>query len=190
VVTLHRNREGKILVSSYLGDAGEVEDKLREARRYFRVARVVPMVMLPDEASDSWIDTPFIPGGLLVVGSSRKYHEAVRAAKSFSRAAAMPYSSQGYVLDESRGMVLPDDHPDDIHAGEYLPRRYDGACDGERCVTVERSEAYEGFPNGYYLVVAGIVGRDAEAKSRLAQARRIVPTAYVRQTILYMGCRH
>jgi hypothetical protein len=191
VVTLHRNLKGGIMVSSYLGDASDVEGPLREAKRYFRGARVLRTVIAQAEASDDWVDTPFVPAGLLLVGGSRSYQVAVRAAKAFSDATAIPYSSQGYVFDKSRGMILPDDDPDEAYRGRYLPRRYDHGCDGdERCVTVERSEGYEGFRPGLYVVVAGIVGKDAEASSRLAEARRIVPGAYVRQTILYMGCRH
>jgi hypothetical protein len=190
VVTLHRNLEGGILVSSYLGDASDVEGPLREARRYFRGARVLSTVMSQGEASDGWVDTPFVPAGMLLVGSFRNYQAAVRAAKAFSDAAAIPYSSQGYVLDKSRGMILPDDDPDEMYRGRYVPRRDDQGCGAERCVTVERSEGYEGFRPGLYIVVAGIVRRDADAKGRLAEARQIVPSAYVRQTILYMGCRH
>jgi hypothetical protein len=191
VVTLHRNLKGRFLVSSYLGDASDVEGPLREAKRYFRGARNLPTVMLQGEASDGWVDTPFVPAGLLLVGSSRDYHAAVRAAKAFSDASAIPYSSQGLVFDELRGLIIPDDDPDESYRGSYLSRRYDDGCDGsERCVTVERSEGYEGFRPGLYIVVAGIVRKDAEARSRLAEAQRFVPAAYVRHTILYMGCRH
>ena len=35
----------------------------------------------------------------------------------------------------------------------------------------------------------GIVGQD-DADVRLAAARAIVPSAYVKQTTLYMGCMH
>jgi hypothetical protein len=136
------------------------------------------------------MDPPYIRAGILVVGSHRSYYAAVRVAKTFSDASGISYSSQGMIFDESRGLIIPDDDPDEPYRGQYVPRRYDDGCDQGRCVTVERSDAYDGFRPGLYIVVAGILGRDAEAKARLKQAQRIVRTAYVRQTILYMGCMH
>ncbi len=192
VIALHRNRSGKIAVTSYLGDVSDVDGHLRAAKRYFPKATVVPTVLPPEErqGSDGWIDRPYIRAGVLVVGSHRSYHAAVRAAKTFSETSGISYSSQGMIFDEARGLIIPDDDPDEAYRGQYVPRRYDDACDQGRCVTVERSDAYDGFRPGLYIAVAGILGRDAEARARLKQAQRIVPTAYVRQTILYMGCMH
>jgi hypothetical protein len=149
-------------------------------------------VRSPEESqgSDGWIDGPYIRAGLLVVGSHRSYHAAVRAAKTFSDASGLRYSSQGMIFDKSRGLIIPDDDPDEAYRGRYVPRRYDNGCDQQRCVTVERSGGYDGFRPGLYIVVAGILGRDADANARLKQAQRIVPTTYVRQTILYLGCMH
>jgi hypothetical protein len=192
VITLHRSSSGRIVVTSYLGDVSDVEGHLRAAKRYFPKATVVPTLLPPEQSqgTDGWIDRPYVRAGLLVVGSHRSYHAAVRAAKTFSDASGISYSSQGMIFDEPRGLIIPDDDPDEAYRGQYVPRRYDDGCDQGRCVTVERSDGYDGFRPGLYIVVAGIVGRDAEAKARLKQAQRIVPTAYVRQTILYMGCMH
>jgi hypothetical protein len=191
VITLHRNPGGRIVVTSYLGDGSDVGGYLRAAKRYFPEATVVHAVLPPEESqgSDDWIDRPYIRAGLLVVGSHRSYHAAVRAARTFSDASGIPYGSQGMIFDESRGLIIPDDDPDEAYRGRYVPRRYD-SCDQERCVTVERSDGYDGLRPGLYIVVAGILGRDADARARLRQAQRFVPTAYVRQTILYMGCMH
>jgi hypothetical protein len=97
------------------------------------------------------------------------------------------------VYDKQRGLIWPDNSNDEAWAGSYAPRRYDNECnisDPKPCITVERSEAYEGFKPGLYIVVAGVLGRDEERSQRLNVARRIVPEAYVKQTTIYLGCMH
>ena len=183
------------MVTSYLGDLRDAHEHLRAARRYFRSARLIPAVLPPEGSldADGVVDSPYSSASILVVGSYSSYQVAVRAAKVFSDASGLPYSTQGMVFDQSRGLIIPDNDPDEAWRGRYLPRRYDGCGSGfdhHRCVTVERSEGYDGFHSGLYIVVAGILGRDAEARRRLEEARRIVSTAYVRQTVLYMGCLH
>jgi len=195
IIALHRNPRGSIVVTSYIGDVQDAHAHLQAARRYFPSAKVVPTVLPPEDGDGSgWVAGPFISAGLMVVGSHRSYHAAVRAAKTFSTASGIPFSTQGMIFDKSRGLIIPDDDPDEALRGQYVPRRYDYGCgngfSSERCVTVERSDGYDGLRPGLYIVVAGILGRDAEARIRLAEARRIVATAYVSQTILYMGCRH
>ena len=104
------------------------------------------------------------------------------------RASGIEYDGRGLIYDAKRGLIWPDDSDDETYAGQYAPRR-DDWCRDKACVSVERSEAYEGFRPGLYIVVAGIVGRK-DAGARLEAARRIVPTAYVKETTLYMGCMH
>jgi hypothetical protein len=150
-------------------------------------------VELPRKATEEWIETPFYRLGILVVGSYKSYDEALRAAKLFSSRSAYPYGSRGMVYDKERGLIWPDNSSDEVWAGQYAPRRYDNECDireSRPCITVERSEGYEGFTPGLYIVVGGVLGRDPERVERLATARKIVPDAYVKQTTIYLGCTH
>jgi hypothetical protein len=97
------------------------------------------------------------------------------------------------IYDKERGLIWPDDSADEAWAGAYAPRRYDSECGlvpSKPCITVERSEAYEGFKPGLYIVVGGILDRSEEREKRLAAARKLVPGAYVKQTAIYMGCVH
>jgi len=150
-------------------------------------------VALPRKATNEWIDTPFYRLGILVLGSYRSYDEALRAAKLFSARSTYPYGSRGMVYEKKRGLIWPDGSRDEAWAGLYAPRRYDNECDirnSRPCVTVERSEGYEGFTPGLYIVVGGVLGRDRQRVERLAAARKIVPEAYVKQTTIYLGCTH
>jgi hypothetical protein len=192
VVTLQRSRGDEFAVVSYMGDEPEALKALAEGRKYFPRARIVP-VELPKRGTDEWIDAPFYRLGILILGSYRSYDEALRAAKSFSTRSTYPYGSRGMVYEKERGLIWPDDSLDEAWAGRYAPRRYDNECDirdARPCVTVERSEGYEGFSPGLYIVVGGVLGRDKRRAERLAEARKIVPNAYVKQTTIYLGCTH
>jgi hypothetical protein len=188
VLALHRGKGGRILLTSYLGDAAGAEGALDEAKKHFPRAVSVPVVM-PKDPKDG-MSSPFFRTSLLIVGSEKSYAAAVRAAQRFGRASGIAYSTQGMVFDKKRGLIFPDDFEDGVLAGQYAPRRYDEICDHQPCVTVERSEGYEGFRPGLYIVVAGIVGSEVDAAERLKVAKKIVPSAYIKATTLYMGCMH
>lgn len=192
VITLQKPAKERFEVVSHLGDRADAMKALDQARKYYPDARMVP-VELPKGATDEWIDTPFYRLGILVVGSYKTYEVALAAAKSFSSRSGYPYGSRGMVYDKQRGLIWPDNSNDEAWAGRYAPRRYDNECnisDPAPCITVERSEAYEGFNPGLHIVVAGVLGRDEERARRLNAARRIVPGAYVKQTTIYLGCTH
>jgi hypothetical protein len=192
VITLQKPANDRFEVVSYLGDRADAMKALDQARRYYPDARMVPVELLKG-ATDEWIDMPFYRLGILVVGSYKTYEAALAAAQSFSLRSGYPYGSRGMVYDKQRGLIWPDDSDDEIWAGQYAPRRYDNECnisDPKSCITVERSEAYEGFKPGLYIVVAGVLRRDGERAQRLNVARKIVPEAYVKQTTIYLGCVH
>jgi hypothetical protein len=189
-IAARRGHHGTIVVSSYLGEDDDVDARLREARRFYPSAMAVAVSTVdePDGYQADWS-----PAGVLVVSSHRSYAEALRAARAFERKADMRYDSRGMVFDPKRGLIWPDGDEDEMWAGAYAPRRHDMDCGPDQrrgCVTVERSERYYGFAPDLYIVVAGIIHDPAEEDSRLAGVKRYAPSAYLKQTILYMGCMH
>ena len=75
-------------------------------------------------------------------------------------------------------------------------RHKEGTLSGDtkitECVTIERSEFYDGFTKNLYIVVGGIYDvSDAETINRaLAKFKSTVPDAYAKKTKIYMGCLH
>lgn len=188
VITLLRRADGRIAITTYLGDAKDTAAELAKVRKTFPKAVSVATTIRADAFGAE--EAAHFRTGLLIVGSHGTYRAALAAAKAFSAASGIAYDSQGMTYDAKRGLILPDDSDDEIYAGQYMRRRYDSCSGNDTCVSVERSEAYEGFRPGLYIVVAGVVGHGAEADERLKVARKIVPSAYIKQTTLYMGCIH
>ena len=186
VITPVRAAKGKIALISYLGEVPEAKVELIKARKHFPRAHLVEMIA--DPSGPDVQEAPFVRAGLLVVASHSSYPAALAAAQSFGRASGIPFDARGMIYDKKRGLIVSDHDADEAYAGHYVFRR-DDQCGYAPCVTVERSEAYDGFRPGLYIVVAGIVG-DSDADERLQAARAIVPSAYIKQTSLYMGCMH
>ena len=189
-ITARRDGRDRFVISSFLGSEAESTARLTEARRFFPSARsIAARSPVEDTVALEDDDAPFYPASILVVASDRSYYSALRTAREFGLRSGISYDGQGMIFDCKRGLIVPDDDPDEAFAGRYVSRR-DDRCGSGACTTIERSDAYEGFSRDLYIVVAGVVTRGEEAQARLAEARRFAPDAYLKDTVLYMGCRH
>ncbi len=64
-----------------------------------------------------------------------------------------------------------------------------GRVGNETYVSVEWSNAIEGFAPGYYIVIL-YSGEKAQAKNVLQKAKKYYKDAYVKEARVYMGCMH
>ena len=122
------------------------------------------------------------------------FAEARADAEKISKAGGVPFSMEGRVFDKKRGLIYPDNLDDPAFAGSYVARRDNltntlkGDPDGY--LSVERSDGYDGFKAGYYIVVAGVYGSPAKAQKQADRFKKWAPTAYVKKSKIYMGCLH
>jgi hypothetical protein len=193
VITLQRWSDERFAVVSFLGSKVDAMAALAGVHKHFPDARVMPADD-PPNADVQIDDSPYIRMGLLVLGSFTTYQAALRAAQAWSRRSGHAYSSRGMLYDKQRGLIFPDDFADQIFAGNYVPRRSADECgvqaEGKLCLTVERSDGYEGFAPGLYIVVGGLLGAGEGRDKALAVARKVAAGAYVKQTTIYLGCMH
>ena len=132
---------------------------------------------------------------VVILGSYRDFHEAHRHAKAISAASGAPFSMQDRIYDAKRGLILRDDHPDELYAGSYISRRYNttrlpGSQEEVEYLSIERSDAYAGFRKGYYILVAGIYDAQKEAQATVKKFSPVVADAYAKKTQIYYGCMH
>jgi hypothetical protein len=114
-------------------------------------------------------------------------------AEKMAKVSGLPFSMEGRIFEKKRGLIYPDNYEDSVFAGEYVARR-NNETEWRGKITeylsVERSDGYKGFREGYYIVVAGIYTSQEEANKQLARFKKQAPTGYAKKTGIYMGCMH
>lgn len=128
-----------------------------------------------------------------ILTATKTFDEARADAKTMARESGLPFSMEGRVFDRKRGLIYPDTYEDEVFAGGYAARRYNEAFLNEKeteYLSIERSDGYEGFRPGYYIVVAGVYDSSKKAAAQAERFKKWAPTAYAKKTKIYMGCLH
>lgn len=121
------------------------------------------------------------------------FKDAKADAENVAAKSKVPFSMEGLVFDKKRGLIYPDNFDDKVFAGQYVSRRFNQTLIKDReteYLSVERSDGYDGFKPGYYMVVAGIYESAKEAQAQTKRFAAWAPTAYAKKTKIYMGCMH
>lgn len=132
---------------------------------------------------------------VVILSVYQDFAEAKADAVKIAKASKVPFSMEHRIFDKKRGLIYPDNFDDEVFRGEYVARRFhttvlkEGA-DDTPYISVERSDGYDGFKKGFYIVVAGVHDNSAAAQKQLKQFTDWAPTAYAKKTRIYMGCMH
>lgn len=128
-----------------------------------------------------------------ILSAYESFKDAKADAEKIAAQSKVPFSMDGRVFDKKRGLIYPDNFDDETFAGQYVSRRYNEISIKDReteYLSVERSDGYDGFKPGYYLVVAGIYDSAKAAQAQVKRFAAWAPTAYAKKTKIYMGCLH
>ena len=149
---------------------------------------------LPPSAQAQAQESGFMESRWVVILSAYPgFAEAKADAEKIAKAGAIPFSMEGRVFDKKRGLIYPDNFEVQVFAGVYVARRehetmLTNSDKLTEYLSIERSDGYEGFRKGYYIVVAGIYSLEADANRQTARFKKSAPTAYAKKTRIYMGC--
>ena len=132
---------------------------------------------------------------VVILSVCKTFAEARAEAEKIAKASKVPFSMEGRVYDKKRGLIYPDNDQDEGFRGQYIARRYHstflkGSDEKRPYLSVERSDGYDGFKKGFYIVVAGIHEDSRSAQADTKRFTAWVPTAYAKKTRIYMGCLH
>ena len=121
----------------------------------------------------------------LIIQSTKSYSAAMYTAKQASTALGFPIDYRGYVFDFKEGLK------DTIKCGcgeihEYVPR---GRYDDGNYISIEHTNSFTEFTDGYYIVVAASGNRD-KLTPLLPKAREFLADAYIKDAEVYIGCMH
>ncbi len=128
----------------------------------------------------------------VILISTKSYDAALKRAQEASEKLGYPLDLRDLHPNELTGLSLPKEQCEEICGGgmveypQYLPRIDWGES---KYVSVEYSNAYEGFTKGYYIVIvaSGEKG-DPIIQEALEEARQYYEDAYAKTCSVYMGC--
>jgi hypothetical protein len=134
------------------------------------------------QTKDRWV---------VILAASKSFEEAKAEAQKAAKATSTLFSLRGMIFDK-KGLRLPDNHEDELYAGQYVLRT-GNACmedghEAENHISVEMSADYEGMAPGFYIAVACIAESAAAAEQKAAEFKAAAPSAYVKKTRIFLGC--
>lgn len=121
---------------------------------------------------------------ILILKSTKDYNEAVNFALDAGKKLKSKFNNDNKRYSKEKGIYFEGIEDDDYNGG-YYPRRYAGEN-----ITLENSGYYEGFDEGYIIVVGGVYDDKESSTKALRNAQTIYNGAYVKKTKMWMGCIH
>jgi hypothetical protein len=131
---------------------------------------------------------PYIKKGFCIILSTKSYTEAKKVAEKAAKQLNIQTDYRDLLVNKKIGLTMSEkdctDNGFDFPA--YIARGKDD--DGEY-ISIEYSNAFGGFANGYYIVVVSSGEKETTAAT-LKKVKKWYKTAYIKQSEVYIGCMH
>lgn len=128
----------------------------------------------------------------VIIISTKSYDAALKRAKEASEKLGYPLDLRGLHANDEIGLSFSKQVCEDEICGGgldypiYIPRSDWGE---EKYISVEYSDAFDGFTKGYYIVVVASGEKGAPiVKEALKEAKKHYKDAYAKTCGVYMGC--
>ena len=135
-------------------------------------------------------DEMMVKKSFLILQSTKSYPDALKTARGAASSLAYRLDLRGLKPNIREGLTFsrPECDSNGWEYPCYVPR---GRYDDGAYISIERSDAYNGFSKGYYIVIAAS-GEPAgkEVKGAFVKARPLYRQAYLKTAKVYMGCMH
>lgn len=149
---------------------------------------ILSLVLFSSFAQKNTVDPlPFVEKSFCIILSTKNYAEAKKIAEETSTKTNLKLDLRGLVPNNKTGLTTP---KKDLLEGEFFPQYYSrGRYDDGEYVSIEYSDAFDGFTKGFFIVVT-CSGNKKEANNALKKMKLLYKTAYVKHTKIYVGCMH
>ncbi len=133
-----------------------------------------------------------VPKEIVILHSTKDYAAALKTAKEAAVHLGKKLDLESNHPNKQLGLSMT---KSDCEANAYeypcYTARGDGSAENSDFVSIEYSDAYEGFAKGYYIVVAAIgKPRSVIIKNAIAAAKKWYKDAYAKRTSVWLGCMH
>lgn len=142
----------------------------------------VPLLLFSQE------EQSYVKKSFLIIYSSKDYKSALNTAKKASKELNLTLDLRDLAPcdDPITGLTIPIDENDEQGGYIYVPR---GRNDDGDFISIEYTTAYVDFAKGYYIVVASCGNpKDKKMKALLKKVKAKYPDAYIKTSLVYMGC--
>ncbi len=122
--------------------------------------------------------------------STTDFKSAQQVAEAASKKTGLAYRNSDVQPNSTTGITHPSDSCKKW--GEefpcYFPR---GRWDDGAYITVEYSSGFEGFAEGYFIVIAASgSNQDVDFTDAVKKVKKFYPKSYVKRTRIWVGCMH
>jgi hypothetical protein len=140
------------------------------------------------ENSSTELDSMYENKTFLIAKSTTSYEEAKSFSKEISKALGIRIDYRGLSFHKSEFLSFSKRECEE-HWGKgaypcFIPR---GRFTNGEYISIEHTNWYEEFTDGYYIVVVAS-GKDADES--LKKVKKKYSDAYVKKAKVYMGCMH
>lgn len=143
--------------------------------------------MLNIQAQD---DSQLQKKGFVIIAAGKNYESLKTMAQNASDKLGYKLNLRGLQANEQTGLSFEQTECENqgFEFPTYVPR---GRFDDGLYVSIEHTDAYEGFtPDYYILVVASYEKGNVELKNSLEFVKQYYKTAYIKYADVYIGCMH
>ena len=149
--------------------------------RYCIIALFLPLFSSAQE--DDY--HPYIDQSFLIIASSSDFESAKKTALQAKAKLGFDFPTSEFYPDKSEGFKTDEECGcGEIHG--YFPR---GSHDDGNYVSIEYSTAYDGFSEGYYIVIVSS-GKKSTVQNELPNVKEHFAQAYIKNSEIYVGCMH
>jgi hypothetical protein len=132
-------------------------------------------------------ETPFVKKSFVIIQSTKNYAAAKLTAEKAAKQLQQKLDLRELKPSKKTGLTFSDSVCE--YEGGYPCYIARGRFDDGDYISIEWSNAINGFAKGYYVVIAGAGSKD-ETNTILKKTKKFFKTAYVKQADVYIGCMH
>ncbi len=132
----------------------------------------------------------FTKKGFIIVSSSKDYNATIDLAVTVSEKLNYNLDLRGLEYNSSLGLSFAMQVCED-NGFEYPLYVSRGRFDDGNYVSVEYTDAYQGFTLGYYIIIVSSYEKGNEELTKsLNFVKTIYKSAYIKYSDIFMGCMH
>jgi hypothetical protein len=159
-------------------------DKIKFIRQTYLILLLTIAVAACSIAQEA---QPFVKKSFVIIQSTKNYTIAKLTAEKAAKQLQQKLDLRELKPNKKTGLTFSDSVCE--NEGGYPCYIARGRFDDGDYISIEWSNAINGFAKGYYVVIAG-AGSKEETNAILKKAKKFFKMAYVKKADVYIGCMH